>query len=191
MTALYARSGDLIGFSGNGRTSVAINLLTFGIPYWSLSHVAIMGYSGCGRKLLFESTDAGEPCEITGRPVLGVQAHRLKDSVESYNGKVWRYPLYRPLYVHENARLTSFLMKQVGHPYDEVGAKMSAGLLFASVCSLIHPQDLGEEFCSELASAAEANIGIFQTTNAGRWNPNSLVRTMRRAGVLGKPIRLK
>ena len=40
------KAGDIIGFSGDSWLSVGINLATYGIPFWSLSHVGILGDGG-------------------------------------------------------------------------------------------------------------------------------------------------
>ena len=56
--------GDLLGFSGHFWSSAGINIATYGIPLWSLSHVAIVGEHE-KKTVLFESlTDspAAVPC---------------------------------------------------------------------------------------------------------------------------------
>jgi hypothetical protein len=46
------KPGDILGFSGDTWVSATINLATYGIPYWHLSHVGIVaewdgdGYPG-------------------------------------------------------------------------------------------------------------------------------------------------
>ena len=57
----------------------------------------------------------------------GTQAHSLDAVIEAYRGKIWHYPLYRPLYDSERQRLTQFLMQSIHTPYDEMGAMRSAG----------------------------------------------------------------
>ena len=93
------KAGDIIGFSGDSWISTLVNIATYGIPFWGLSHVGIMGHADDGRLMLFESTQLDDlPCEITGEVFLGTQAHQLEHVVKVYKGKVWHYPLYRPLY---------------------------------------------------------------------------------------------
>lgn len=184
--------GDIIGFSGDGLISDVINIATYGLPRWGISHVGIMGEASDGRLLLFESTTLdGFPCEIAGKPFNGAQAHTLETIVEAYRGKVWRYSLYRKLYENERHRLTEFLMRTIGTPYDEMGAFRSGGEGLSWIESLFREQDLTRIFCSEWCCAAHTAIGIFQTDNVSRWNPNRFVRVERRQGILLKPRRMK
>lgn len=184
--------GDIIGFSGECLTSDLINVATYGIPRWGISHVGIMGEAADGRLLLWESTTLdGLPCEITGKPFFGTQAHVLETIAEAYRGKVWHYPLTRSLYDNERERLTRFLMDTVHTPYDKMGAFRSAGVGLSWIESLFREQNLAQIFCSEWCCAAHTAIGIFRTDNVSRWNPNRFVRTERWQGVLLKPRRLK
>jgi hypothetical protein len=186
------KAGDIIGFSGDSWISSLVNLATYGIPFWSLSHVGVLGHADDGRLLLFESTQLdGLPCEITGEVFLGTQAHQLEHVVNVYKGKVWRYPLYRPLYPTEDERLTEFLMGTIHTPYDKLGAIRSAGVGLSWIESLLHPDNLNSIFCSELVAAAYACVGLWATAHVARWNPNRLARWLRAAGVLRKPRRLK
>lgn len=184
------KSGDIIGFSGRSLRSGLINLATGGIPLWGISHVGIIATLD-KRILLFDSTEAPGVCSVTGNFHRGVQAHHLSDVLADYKGRVWHYPLYRRLYQHENDRLGVYLGGVLGHGYDKAGAVRAGGLLFAKLNALIYGQDLAELFCSELLAAALSRIGIFPTVNASRWNPNKLIRAMRRARILHKGERLK
>ena len=186
------KAGDIIGFSGDSWISALVNVATYGIPFWSLSHVGILGHADDGRLLLFESTQLDDlPCEITGEVFLGTQAHQLEHVVKVYKGKVWHYPAFRPLYASEDERLTRFLMANLHVPYDKMGAFRSAGVGFSWVESLFREQDLTTIFCSEMVAAAYATVGLFATDNVSRWSPNRLVRRLRRAEILLKPRRLK
>lgn len=186
------KAGDLIAFSGNSWISDLVNLATYGLPRWGVSHVGIMGEAADDRLLLFESTTLdGLPCEITGVPFNGTQAHTLDKVVKSYRGKVWHYPLYRDLYDSERKRLTDFLMKTIHIPYDQMGAMRSAGVGLSWIESLFREQDLHLIFCSEWVMAAYAELGIHPTSNASRWNPNRVTRHLRRREILLKPRRLK
>ena len=191
-STLTARPGDLIGFSGESFISDFINVVTYGVPRWGISHVGIMGEAPDGRLLLFESTTLdGLSCEITGTRFNGTQAHLLDAVVKAYQGKVWHYPLCRTLYENERQRLTQFLMETIHTPYDEMGAFRSAGIGLSWIESLFREEDLTTIFCSEWCCAAHTEIGIFRTDNVSRWNPNRFVRTERRQGILLKPRRLK
>lgn len=185
------KAGDIVGFSGDSWLSFGINLATYGIPFWSLSHVGIVAEHE-GELLLFESTSLSElSCVIQGKPVRGTQAHRLDECVQAYGGRVWHYPLYRPLYPQENKRLSRFLLEYLGKDYDAIGAFRAGGIGWSWLESKLRPQDLSSLFCSEYCAAAHARIGIFRTDHAGRWSPNRLVRTERLRGVLRRPWRLK
>jgi len=186
------KAGDVLGFSGRGFASAAINLATYGIPGFGCSHVAIFGVTDDKRLLVFESTSLSSiPCAIRGSVFSGTQAHELDAMLQDYDGKVYHYPLYRPLYIAENERLTQFLMETLGTSYDMTGAFRTAGVGLSWVESLLRPQDLTQIFCSELVAAALTYVGIFPTTNVSRWNPNRLVRTLHKHGLVGRAERLK
>ena len=186
------KAGDVIGFSGRSWISAAINVGTYAIPLFGISHVGIMAHDDKGRLLIFESTSLDDlPCEISGEVFTGTQAHKLEDIVRVYKGRVYHYPLYRPLYPNEDERLTQFLMETIHTPYDMMGAFRSGGVGLSWFESLLRPQDLSTIFCSEWIAAALAVVGLFQTSNASRWSPNRLTRRLRWGGVLCKPRRLK
>jgi hypothetical protein len=191
-SVLTLQPGDIIGFSGDSWISDFINLATYGIPRWGISHMGIMGEAADGRLLLFESTTLdGLPCEITREHFNGTQAHTLDAVVRAYQGKVWHYRLYRSLYENERQRLTRFLMGTVHTPYDDMGAFRSGGIGLSWIESLFREQDLTRIFCSEWVAAALACVGLWITDNVSRWNPNRLTRRLRSAGVICRPRRLK
>lgn len=176
------KAGDHVGFAGRCLESVAIQLGTYTIPFFGLSHVGLLAHDKNGELLFWESTDEG---------ACGVQAHPFAEVVEKYNGKVWLYPLYRPLYEYEGIRLTEFVEEYEGSPYDRIGAIRSGGLLLALIHGILRQQDLTSLFCSEFIAAADAYLGLFPTTNASRWNPRKLMSRLRRDGIVHKPVRLK
>lgn len=184
-------AGDIIGFSGSALSSVFINLGTYGIPFWDLSHVGMVAEHD-GRLVLFESvSDDTEPCVVRGVNVHGSLAHELQSTIYRYKGKVWHYPLYRTLYDFESRRLSQFLLATLGISYDKIGAFRAAGVGFSWMESLLREADLSSLFCSEWCCAAHTEIGIFQTDHVSRYSPNRFVRTERRQGILLKPWRLK
>ena len=61
---------------------------------------------------------------------------------------------------------------------------------FSWLESCLREQDLHTIFCSEWVAAALSNVGIFQTDDAARWNPNLLCRTLRHKGLVFRPRRL-
>lgn len=186
------KAGDVIGFSGRGWVSAAINIGTYGLPFFGISHVGVMANDPDGRLLLFESTSFENlPCVISGEDFTGTQAHFLEDIVEAYSGRIYHYPLYRPLYPNEDTRLTRFLMETIHTPYDLMGALRTSGVGLSWIESLFRPQDLSMIFCSEQVAAAYSIVGLFATDNVSRWNPNKLVRRFRRNEILHKPRRLR
>ncbi len=187
------KAGDIIGFSGRSWISAAVNIATYGIPFWGISHVGIVAHATDGRLLIFESTslDGNILCEITGKPICGTQAHSLDFILGHYDGKAYHYPLYRALYPSENERLTAFLIGTIGVPYDMTGAFRSAGVGLSWIESLFRRQDLTSIFCSEWVAAAYAVTGLHPTDNVSRWNPNRLCRHLRGHNILCKPRRLK
>jgi hypothetical protein len=188
---LQYKIGDVFGFLGKGSISRFINLGTYGIPNWGLSHVAIVG-EWEELPMLFESTTLTEvPCYITGEFVKGVQAHTIGETIERYDGRVWHYPLYRVLYNHEKTRLRSYLMDKLGTPYDAIGAVRSGGAGFSWLESRFRDEDLSSIFCSELLADSYGHTGIYPFANSSRWNPNSVTRHLRGANVLCKPVRKK
>lgn len=185
------KPGDIIGFVGNGWLSAAISLTTYGIPWFSLSHIGIVGQCK-SKQYLYESTAIDdEPCAIRGEVFAGSKAKSLANRIASYKGKVWHYPLTTPLYVFEKRRLNQFLNATLGLPYDTVGAFRAGGLGYSWLESRLRNQDLHSIFCSEWCCAAHTHIGIFHTDNVSRWSPNRFVTVERGLGILGKPRRLK
>ncbi len=184
------KPGDIIGFTGVGWECVGINILTYGIPWYHLAHVGIVG-EYYGELLLFESTTLSDvPCVIQSKLFDGVQAVRLDDRLDGYGGRVWHYPLHRPLYKHERQRLNSFLISRVGTDYDKSGAVRAGGLAWSWYKSLLYDEDLSSLFCSELCAAAHNHVGIMKTGNVSSWNPNRFVRHERNSGILTRPWRL-
>ncbi len=185
------KPGDVIGFSGRGWASALVNIGTYGIPFFGISHVGIMAKASDERLLLFESTSLSNlPCALSGENFVGTQAHVLSEVVASYPGRVYHYPLYRPLYPNEDARLTQFLMATVHTPYDLMGAFRSTGVGISWIESWFREQDLTEIFCSEWLASALSMIGIFPTSNASRWNPNRIIRHLRWSDVVFKSRRI-
>ena len=124
------KAGDIIGFSGSSLVNDLINIGTWGIPRWHLSHVGIIVERN-GELLFFESTSlapAGVKCVIQDKEVKGVQAHTIETMLQR-PGKIWLYPLSRPLYRRENQRLLFSLVSKcnTGKGYDLIGAGRAGG----------------------------------------------------------------
>lgn len=185
--------GDIIGFLGSSPLSKLICAGTGGYPFWpylGLSHVGIIGVWE-GQSLLFESTTLCDvPCTIQGKPFKGTQAHPLQDRLNSYSGLIWHYPLATPLYHDKTERLNAFLLANIGHDYDRLAALFAADIAPSFVESWLHPERR-DSCCSVWCAAAHQNIGIFTTSDVGRWSPTRFTRCERRQGILSAPIRLK
>lgn len=186
-----AKEGDVFGFSGKGFISDVINIGTYGLPRWGLSHIGIIS-SWRGRRYLFESTtlNGGKRDAITGKPVSGVQAHRLED-ILARPGKVWRYPLVDPLTSRQKRRLSKDMMEHLGQPYDYVGAARSGGFLLRLFEKCVRQEDLDTLFCSELVAHTLTDLGIAEYTNASSQSPNSLARDLVKTGLCWKRKRIK
>jgi hypothetical protein len=186
------KPGDVIGFSGFNLLSAGINIATYGVPCWSVSHVGIVARAKGGRLLLWESTtlNGEHPCLIKHENICGTQAHSPEFIVGQYRGGAWHYPLYRELYPHESVRLTNFLYDTVGTKYDTAGALRAGGMAISCLESLFRQEDLSTLFCSEWVAASLKHVGILQTGSASGWSPNYLCRYLRRRGAIGRPKRL-
>jgi hypothetical protein len=185
------KPGDIVGFAGNEWLSAFISVVTYGLPWWSLSHVGIVGQHE-GKNLLFESTTLEDvPCAVRGVMFSGTQAVDLDHRIKTYNGKVWHYPLVRSLYQNELERLNTYLHETVGIPYDAVGAFRSGGVGYSWLEGQLREADLSSIFCSEWCCAAHTEIGLFRTDNVSRFSPSKFVRAERRQGILNRPRRLK
>lgn len=184
--------GDIIGFSGANSTSDFINLVTYGIPRWSISHVGIVALYSDGVSLIFESTtEAPDQCYIQHAYVTGSQAQRVEPRVAHYKGRVWHFPLVKSLSPEESDALTLFLVNGLGRRYDASGASRAGAKLWSYVQSQLHEENQEALFCSEWVAAALRAVGRFDTTNISSWSPNALLRAAKRRGLISKSTRLK
>jgi hypothetical protein len=190
------KDGDIIGFSGSHYLSDFINLVTYGIPRYSLSHVGILARKNRRSKwLVFEaSEDVPYPCAITHRKHDGVQAHSLGLLLERYPGKMWLYHrVGYPEYGtgHTWIELYNALVMELGTPYDWMGAKRAGGFFHSAIHALLHKQDTSSLFCSELVAMILAEYGVLDTNNVSKWSPNRLMRHLVRKHLYDKAVRLK
>lgn len=180
--------GDLVGFSASGMLGAMINLGTWGVPGYGLSHIAIVGeYTKPGvghpEKLLFESTTTVEaPCYVKGKRINGTQAHQPRYRVAYYPGRVWHYRLAHPLPKEKRDELSQFLLDGLGTPYDTLGAFRARGLTLVERF-IFRPSDLNSVFCSEWCAAGWQKIGLIDNEEAQRWSPNKLARYGRRESI--------
>jgi len=185
------KCGDILGFSGHGVVGDVINLATYGIPRRGLSHVGILNEHKENLYLFETDVFSDIPCAITGNKVNGTQARQIDSTIESYEGKIWHYPLYRSLEEYEIRKLHLFLISTLGLDYDYIGAFRAAGVGFSWIESLLYEENLDSIFCSEWVAASYKVIGLLPTDNASKWSPNKLTRHLRRQGTLLEPIRIK
>lgn len=172
-----------MSFSGHNLSGLIINLGSFGIPFFGLSHIGIAAnYLGTLR--LFESTSLNDtPCLIQGKNVSGSQVQDLDVRVAAYPGTVKRIPLKRKLTLGQSRQLTEYLVENAGQPYDYLGAERSGGILWARLQRFFHEESAESLFCSEWVALALRQIDVFRTGNASAWNPNSLYRQLVKRGI--------
>lgn len=191
MSIQNLKPGDLIGFSHRGAVGYGINLATRGIPGWGLSHVARVAEhpDKLHELVLYESTmSAPQPCLIKGHKVQGVQCQDIADRIAGYDGRIWHYPLLRPLPTMKGLDLTNWWYERLGTAYDAPGAIHSRDKpLWAK------PEDLTSLFCSEACVADWRDMGIHLAGNksASGWSPNALGRAALKQSVCLYPRRLK
>lgn len=189
---MILKAGSLLGFSGYSWQSYFINSVTYGIPRWGISHVGIVCPNQGSSNLVFESTTfTREPCAIQGKPFSGTQAHVIESRVKGYKGKVYVYELEKSLTPSEIKMLQDYLLSTIGTPYDAVGAFRAGGHAWSWFESRLRPADQSALFCSEWCAAALRDIRRFYTRSESKWNPNALLRTLYKRGIVKKPIRLK
>ncbi len=188
---MQIKDGDIIGVTGKGFTSGIINMGTFSLPGVGISHVGIICKHG-NDPVVYESTTYGRPaCAIQQKEVSGTQAHFLDDYVKFVPGKIWHYPLRRPLYQDEIMRLQHVLDKEIGKAYDFGGAIRSGGAVFRTLQATLRDEDLDTIFCSEWVAHALRQVGVMQAKSVSSWNPNRLCRYATRTGTCSPPILLK
>lgn len=185
---IQTRPGDLIGFSGYDLASIIVNLATYGVPGYHISHVAIVGAD----LRLYESTPYVRlKDELTNKKVCGTQCHSLEPRAADFWGKMWHYPLNRPLSDSQINAMQEYLMGEMGRTYDFLGAMRAGGKIFSYVQGVWRPANDKYLFCSELCAFAHRHVDVFRTINESKWSPNALIRAEREQDVLGKAVRIK
>ena len=180
--------GDILAFYGTGFTSRVIETLT-----WGPSHVGIVvrwelpgtDYSRESQLVLVESTSlCPRPCLIQGQSLAGVQVQRPWARVGDYCGAAKRFRLadHWTLGVDEQELLQDLCQRWLGRSYDYRGALWSGTKILKWLPRLPY-SDLGSLFCSELIAACLQRLGRLCVSNAGVFNPGSLVRTLVKSGV--------
>lgn len=182
--------GDLVGFSGRGLLSAAINLGTWGLPGRGLSHVAIVARRRNQLALYESTTTVGTECLEMGRTIDGMQCHPIADRVVGFPGRVWHYPLSRPMDPDQadSLELKLRILCRFGVPYDYRGAFDARSTLIALLVRAKFGENTEKLFCSELVAMVWDEFGVFSTANASEWSPNRLARYAVSQGITGEPI---
>lgn len=188
----WGSPGSVVGFSGRGTAANIINIMTGGIPHWSLSHVGILCPHPDFGTLLYESTTFNTtPCVIQKKLFQGTQAQFPINKIANYPGRVWLYQPRIPLRPWEIVNLHTYLSLTIGTPYDMIGAIRSGGNGFNWLESKLHKENLAHIFCSEWVAAAWNAFERFDTDRVSRYNPNKLIREMNHRALLLKPVRVR
>lgn len=195
-------SGDILGFCGEGATSLTIRVATCS----RFSHVgciapvtreALVGLSQARalkipparvehwstRNLLFESTTlADRPCIITGNYLAGVQAHNPELRIREYRGGVQLFrltPAWRQTFeIKDGPRLLAgHLLARIGTQYDGRGA-IVAGTRVVKHWWAWSRTDRSSLFCSEYLAGVLQHVGLFPLSNASKVTPASLLRNL-------------
>ena len=153
---LELKTGDVIAFSGKGLVSNLIKWKTDS----DISHVGIVldtSVENLGKVVfLIESTTLVTiPDAITKELWKGVQIHTLSNRVNTYDGKMWVYPLKYPLAEDKKNAMQAWLRKKhyKRTPYDTVQA-LGSGIDLLSDTLTGNEQDFSQLFCSELVVKA-------------------------------------
>lgn len=185
--------GDVLGFSAGNCADALINLGTCGWPGWSISHVAVViAHPSDGGPVLWEAaSNRPDPCILQHRLVKGVQVHRIGRRLVEFRvrgGRVWHYPLARPLSERESYLLTKEAEYWLGTPYDWWGAFCARTIGCGWLRHLLpNREDTGNLFCSEGIAVLLRKVGRFCTENASKWNPNWFCRWGTIIGAFEKP----
>jgi hypothetical protein len=151
------KTGDVIAFSGKGRTSNIIKWKTNS----DISHVGIVlntvmeeGFDQS--VMLIESTSlVNLPDAETKELIKGVQIHWLSKRLETYDGQAYWVPLAKPLEDYEALNMRHWLRRKHAKKtkYDTVQALGSA-LDVLDGLGLENEPDFNLLFCSELVTKA-------------------------------------
>lgn len=185
---------DIAACYGTGFTAKAISYGTASLlapPRLKIgpSHVATFCEYQQQTLWIESTTLCPYPCEITGRPINGCQAHHPQTRIADYLTDGGRVDLYRlspieKLSKDERELLSRILIRHfVGREvtYDLGGALLSGTRLFKRT-RLLPSADLNELFCSELVAAVCMRLGRMNRSNPTQFNPACLLRELVRNG---------
>ncbi len=164
--------GDVIAFSGSGRTSNIIKRFTRS----TVSHVgAVLRRTEADMVELIESTS------LMGS--VGVQINLLSERLDHYGGNcpAWWLPLRQEVRIElDMDKWHTFMLRTVGRGYDfEQAAKSGVDVFdrtpFLKRLTLAN-EDFTEFFCSELVAAALEDGGGIGEVNASEITPADLCK---------------
>lgn len=183
------RGGDILAFYGQDWRSRVISAVTAGpshvgiIVEWPMPSSQHGGYDT--ELVLIESTTlCPRPCIERGVHINGVQAQWPRQRIEDYNGRAELYRLAEHWTLNEDEQDLLFELADefLGKPYDYRGALWSGTRVLKYLPRMPY-SDLGSLFCSELIATCVQRLGRLCVTNAGYFNPASLVRCLVKSGV--------
>lgn len=163
------KTGDVIGFSGKGRTSNIIKAGTF----CDISHVGIVYRTQADRVVIMESTSLNNIADcVTGEFIKGIQQQYLSDRIKSYDGQSYWYALNKPI---ENPQaMSNWLKDKHGKrvPYDTLQALGSA----LDILVPDNKEDFSKLFCSEMVTKALQVAGVVcDELNASEQTPADVI----------------
>lgn len=202
--------GDIIAFDGASAISNVIKLATYsrwshvgiianitraqllaGRPVGSIAPKILDAWPKEGRLLLIESTTlCDSPCEITGLPIRGVQAHEPESRVKAYEGSVYRLPISRDWEFSESEanQVAMYLLSKIGTPYDGVQAAMAGGVWLKRW--FWNPEDWNRAFCSKLVCGLFKRLQRFPMQNCNLVSPAQVVNITQDDGTHQGPPQL-
>lgn len=174
------KTGDVISFSGKGRTSNLIKWRTGS----DISHVGMVMETEFNnafgqRVLIIESTSLNNIPDIkTGEFIKGVQMQQLSKRLDSYDGQAYWHKLNTPLSCSGERKMLQWLSTQHNKkvPYDTFQA-IGAGADFFDKFGIVNAPDFSSLFCSELVCKALQLAGIVSDmVNPSEETPADVVR---------------
>lgn len=192
------RPGDVVGFSSYSPLGWLIHLATGSLPWWGLSHVAVVATiprwapRGSAKPVLWESTTlAPRECLICKAEHAGPQAQLIWARIAEHKGRVWVYPLVKRLKPYEVGPLSAKLGHHHGRRYDYLGAIHARHTLVARLIRWLLGEDLEKLFCSEFVADGLRAAMRLDEENVSACSPNGLIRMLKRRGVIAGRVRLK
>ncbi len=158
--------GDVLAFSGRGRTSSIIKWRTNS----AVSHVGTV-IQTCVRGDDRTFNQIAESTSLNG--FSGVIMSRISDRLRDYRGSVWWLPLSWAVREHfDTKRFFNWIIAQEGKPYDTRQAVWSAIDWIPFVKSR---ECFDKLFCSELLAGGFEHANVIRPLNASEQTPKDVV----------------